>query len=96
MYMGVLGIVMSDGYPFEFGTEILFHSLHHVPGKALQIDAVAELRPQNELPEELIPVRLPLLQATGHVNSLPGLIEPSPFRVSFEGCALACQVPPMC
>jgi hypothetical protein len=57
MYMRVFGIVMSDGDPFEFGTEILFHSLHHIPGKALQIDPESKLRYQ--FPARLFQGRLP-------------------------------------
>jgi hypothetical protein len=42
MHVRMFGIVMSDRDPFEFGTETLFHSLHHVPRKAPQIHALTE------------------------------------------------------
>ena len=51
MNVGMLGVVVSDCHPFEFGTEVVFHSLHHIPCKALQIHPVTKLRDRISFPK---------------------------------------------
>ena len=62
MHMRMFGIAMDHGYPLQETAEILVHTEHqlHEPD-ALQVDALAELRRDDELPKQGIFVCLPVL-----------------------------------
>ena len=67
----MLRVVVNYGDPFQLGTSVLLDSLQHIAGQPLEVNAVAELGREYQLPEAVVPGRLPFAESTGHVDALP-------------------------
>ena len=64
----VLGIEMCHGGPLEPCVQILFHAPHEPAGQHLQIQAISELRRDDELEQALIADVLPSAERHGEVR----------------------------
>jgi hypothetical protein len=91
----VFGIVVRHGSPFELRPEVLLDSRHYGADEALQVHPVTELGRDDEFPKELISCRLPFLQAIGHIDSEPLMIESDCFGIPFMCGTLPCQIAAM-
>jgi hypothetical protein len=93
MDMRVFGIVMGHGNPLQRTVQVPLHSAHKVAGESGQIDAVAEFRRDDQLPEALVSCGLPPGELSGNFNSLPGGIEACQAPVIFTRRGLALDIP---
>jgi hypothetical protein len=93
MDVRVFGVMVGHRRPLELRSEVLFQSRHKVACEPLQIDPLPELWGYDEFPEQRIPRRLPLLQASTDVNSLFRLVEADRLRIPFVCGALSRQIP---
>jgi hypothetical protein len=65
----MLRVEVRHGHPFERRVEIGFHAAHHVPREALQVETLAELRGDDQLPQ-------PWVAASCHSRSFEAISTP--------------------
>jgi hypothetical protein len=90
VHVRVFGIAVSHGNPLQRSVQVPFHPAQNVAGESEQIDAVAKLRRDDQLPQALVSCGLPFGELSCNFNSLPGGVEtrwsvvtlrPSPFAL---------------
>jgi hypothetical protein len=94
MDMGVLGVEVRDGDPLQGGLKLLFHSAHEVAGKAREIQPVAELRRDDDLPQPKVALGLPGLESFRDFDSTRVSVESG--SASWAGGALSLDVSAVC
>lgn len=57
--VGMFGVEVGYGHPFERSAKIHLDTAHHIPGQPLQVETLAELRGDDQLPEPWIAALLP-------------------------------------
>ena len=57
--MRVLRIVMNHGYPFQGRADVLFESRHKVARELVEVEALSELRREDQLEQARVAGRLP-------------------------------------
>jgi hypothetical protein len=93
MDMRVFGIVMGHGNPLQWTVQVPLHLAHEFAGELEQIDAVAEFRRDDQLPEALVSCGLPPGELSGNFNSLPGGIEACRDTVAITRRGFALDIP---
>ena len=88
--MGMLRVEVGDGVPFERPVKVRFHARHDVPSEPRQIQTLAELRRDDQLPQPRVPAALPGLKSWRDVYTVRARLEAGLF--GFEGCILPCDV----
>ena len=94
MNVGMGRIVVLDRNPLEAAPEVSFDGCKELARMALQVQPVASLGRDDELPDPRIAGALPRTEATGEVESLARSVEAEPRPIG-RLRALASEVAPM-
>ena len=70
VHVRVVGVVVVDGHPFQTGTQVALHLRDEGAGVRLEVELVAVLGRDNELPEPLIARPLPAAEGRGELDPL--------------------------
>ena len=60
--VGMLGVVMDGGDPFELSAQVMFHPMHQLASILLEVQAVTKLGRYDDLEEPLVAGSLPFVE----------------------------------
>ena len=62
MNVGMLGVVIDGGDPFELNAQVMFHTLHQLETILVEVQAVTKFGRYDDLEESFVACALPFVE----------------------------------